>query len=457
MKSWLWVAFALSLGTSAWSQLTADRPDRVPNSALAADIDPAIAAVVAETKAFDNHAHPMLSPPDGRTDRNFDALPVDNMAPQTDPVAWRPDWPMLHDAWLALYGVDARAPLSPEDAKTLSSARAAVEANEGAHYSQWVLDKAGIAVMAANRVTMGTGVQPPRFLWVPYDDVLLFPLNNLGAEDTPDRKQFFALEEKLRSSYFAAAGVQRLPGTMDEYISKVVLPTLDRQKKGGAIAVKFELAYLRGLDIGNPSHAQASAVYAKYAAQRIPSPSEYKLLQDYLFRVIAKRCGALGMAVHFHGMSGGGRYFSIAGVDPLNLEPLLNDASLAGTNFVLLHGGWPFVREAGAMLQKPNFYLDISQQSLTIPARTLSSWLREWLELYPEKVLFATDGYPYSAALGWEEATWLAARNAREALGLALTGMQRDGEITPFRAAELARMVLYGNAGALYKLAPANK
>ncbi len=104
------------------------------------------------------------------------------------------------------------------------------------------------------------------------------------------------------------------------------------------------------------------------------------------------------------------------------------------------------------MLQKPTFYLDISQQALIIPARTLSTWLREWLELYPEKVLFATDGYPYSSAMGWEESTWLASHNARQALGLALTAMQRDGEISPQRAAQLARMVLHDNAATLYHL-----
>jgi predicted TIM-barrel fold metal-dependent hydrolase len=154
--------------------------------------------------------------------------------------------------------------------------------------------------------------------------------------------------------------------------------------------------------------------------------------------------------VHFHGMAGAGRYFSIAGANPLQLEPLLNDPRMKGTKFVLLHGGWPFVREAGAMLQKPNFYLDISQQALVIPAHTLAGWLREWLELNPEKVLFGTDGYPFSAELGWEESTWLAARNARQALGLALTAMERDGEISESRAEALARMVLRGNAEALY-------
>jgi len=416
------------------------------------DIDPAIARVIATTPAIDNHAHPMLSPPDDAADRNFDALPVDNMAPQTDPVAWRADWPAQHDAWLALYGFNGTPPLTPEQSKQLDDARARVKAREGARYSQYILDKSGIGIMLANRVSMGSGVQRPHFLWVPYDDALLFPLDNAALADTPDRAQFFPLEEKVFATYMKAAGLTKIPASLDEYIAKVVLPTLHRQKEDGAVAVKFELAYLRTLDIGNPTRAQAAEAYARFVVRGKVTAVEYKALQDYLFRIIAAECGKFGLAVHFHGMSGGGRYFSIAGVNPLNLEPLFNDPALKDTNFVMLHGGWPFVHEAGSLLQKPNVYLDISQQALSIPARTLSTWLREWLELYPEKVLFATDGYPFSASLGWEESTWLAARNAREALGLALTGMERDGEISPARAAELAHMVLHDNAVALYHL-----
>lgn len=231
-------------------------------------------------------------------------------------------------------------------------------------------------------------------------------------------------------------------------------PTLEREKAGGAVAVKFEVVYLRSFDFADVPREQAASAYTQYIGGGTPDPAAYKKLQDFLFRYIAGECGRLGLAVHLHGMAGGGRYFSVAGVNPMLLEPVLNDPRLKDTNFVLLHGGWPYVREAGALLQKPNFYLDMSQQALILPAHTLAGWLREWLETYPEKVFFGTDAYPYNAAMGWEESAWLAARNERLALGLALTGMQRDGEITPARAQELARMVLRGNAEALYKLPP---
>ena len=417
------------------------------------EVDPAIARVIADTPAIDNHAHPVLSPPAMAADRDFDALPVDNMEPDTDPLAWRPDYPPLADAWAALYGFSGHPPLTPAAAVGLESARARVRQREGEHYAEWVLSRAGIGTMLANRVRMGTGVEPPRFLWVPYDDTLLFPLTNSGlAAATPDRAQFFALEDKLRARYLADAGLTRMPATLDGYLQQLVTPTLERQKAGGAVAVKFEVAYLRDFDFRDTPREQAEAAYVQYAGGAVPDPAAYKKLQDFLFRYIAGECGRLGLAVHLHGMAGGGGYFSVAGVDPMLLEPVLNDPRLRHTNFVLLHGGWPYVREAGALLQKPNFYLDLSQQAIIFPAHTLAGWLREWLETYPEKVLFATDGYPFTSSLGWEEATWLAARNEREALGLALTGMEHDREITPTRAAELARMVLRGNAATLYHL-----
>ncbi len=421
------------------------------------DIDPALARVIAAVPAIDNHAHAVLPPPADRTDRGFDALPVDNMEPDTDTVAWRPDNPELPAAWAALWGVQATVPLTPEKAAELARARAAVKAREGARYPVWVQKQAGIATTLANRVEMGQrdkgGLAPPAFRWVPYADPLLFPLDNGGlAAGNPDRKLFFPLEEKLRARYLEAAGLARPPATLPEYLREVVTPTLERQKAGGALAEKFEIAYLRSFGFADPSEGEAERVYAKWVNKPSPDAADYRLLQDYLFRYIARECGRLGLAVHLHAMAGGGSYFSIAGDDPLLLEPLFNDPSLRGTRFVMLHGGWPFVREAGALLQKPNVYLDLSQETLAFTPRTLSVWLREWLETYPEKVLFGTDAYPYSDAMGWEESSWIAARNGRAALALALTGMMRDGEISRDRADAIARGVMHWNAATLYGL-----
>ncbi len=417
------------------------------------DIDPGISRVIAQTRAIDNHAHPVLLPPADKIDREFDALPVDNMEPETDTVAWRADNPQLPGAWKALWGFDGTAPPDAAGMKKLESARAAVKDREGARFDAWVLDRAGIETMLANRVAMGPGLEPPRFRWVPYADALLFPLNNVGmAEANPDRALFFPMEDKLRARYLAALGLSAVPTMLGAYLTEVVTPTLERQKAGGAVAEKFEVAYLRGFDFSDPPRAEADKMYARWVTSARPDAADYKVLQDFLFRYIAKECGRLDMPVHLHTMAGGGGYFGVGGGDPMLLEPLFNDARLRKTKFVILHGGWPFVREAGALLQKPYVYLDLSQETLTFTPRTLAGWLREWLETYPEKVLFGTDGYPYSDAMGWAESTWMAARNGRLALGLALTGMLRDGEVSRARAEAIAVEVLRGNGEKLYGL-----
>jgi uncharacterized protein len=416
-------------------------------------IDPAIAKEISTTLAIDNHAHPVLAPPHDRDDKDFDALPADAMEQQSDPVALRPDFYLLGAAWKALYGFNLPPPLDANGLRRLNEARTHAKAIHGEHYPEWVLHQAGIGTMLANRVTMGPGIEPPQFQWVPYADALIFPLDNSGmAAASPDRKQLFALEDLVRARYLKQVGRSAIPPTLDEYLQQVVTATLQKQKAGGAIAEKFELAYLRSFAFSDPPHAEVERIYLRWAGHANPDHQEYERLQSFLFRYVAMECGRLGIPVHLHAMGGLGRYFSIAGVNPLLLEPLFNDPRLRNTNFVLLHGGWPFVREAAALLQKPNVYVDLSLQSLTMTPHTQSQWLREWLEWEPEKVLFGTDAYPFSDELGWPESAWIASRNERDALGRALTGMLDDGEISRKRASELIRMVLRGNAEALYKL-----
>src|SRR3954465_1738468 len=79
-----------------------------PREAVApadADLEKEIAAI----RAIDNHAHPVrVTGPGEQPDRGFDALPVDNMEPSSDPVNLRPGAPAALDAARALYGTTDR-------------------------------------------------------------------------------------------------------------------------------------------------------------------------------------------------------------------------------------------------------------------------------------------------------------------------------------------------------------
>ncbi len=420
-------------------------------AAFAQSPDPALLAEINSIRAIDNHSHPpkLVSP--GEKDDEFDALPCDPLEPNDPPVAGRADQnPQVLAAYKALWGYKYND-MTPEHMKELLAAKQRVAAEQGDNYANWVLDRLGIDVEFANRIALGRGLKPPRFRWVPFDDALMLPLNNQHvAEENPDRRFFYSREEMLLKRYMKDSNVAAIPATLEEYLASVVTPTLERQKRDGAVAIKFEAAYLRTLDFEPASQTDASTIYNQFSRGTAPSKPEYLRLQDFLFHYIAREAGRLGLPVHIHTGAGCGGYFRLSGSNPLNLDAALTDPDLRKTNFVLIHGGWPFTKEMGFHLSRPNVYTDCSEMTWLISPRALSEVLRDWLEFYPEKVLFGTDLFPGPPELNWEEVGYVTTRTAREALAIALTGMMKDGEITRARASKLAHMVLRENAEKLY-------
>ena len=86
MRLQSWIRFGWWSGAAALlcSVASSQKKSAPGGHGIMRDIDPELWRVSAATQAFDNHAHPMLSRPEDAADRKFDALPVDNMAPQTD-------------------------------------------------------------------------------------------------------------------------------------------------------------------------------------------------------------------------------------------------------------------------------------------------------------------------------------------------------------------------------------
>src|SRR5262249_24283876 len=217
-------------------------------------------------------------------------------------------------------------------------------------------------------------------------------------------------EDKLLQRYLADLKVASLPTTLVAYVKTVVTPTLEAQRNGGCVAVKFEAAYLRALDFDDVPVATASGIYAQYAHGSVPSHADSKLLQDFLFRYIAPEAGRLGLAVHIHAFEGAGNFFRTDGADPLLLESVFNEAALRKTNFVIVHGGGVFASHAGAMLWKPNVYVDMSLMTVAYSSARLADILRDWLTEFPEKVLFGSDASALGPDMGWELTAWGGAR-----------------------------------------------
>jgi uncharacterized protein len=432
--------------------------------AAAQTADPALMAEINKIRAIDNHSHPPKVVATEEKDTEFDALPCDPLEPTEPNTITRPENPIYLEAWHALWGYQYKDK-TPEHIRELLDTKARIRREQGDDYPAWVLDKLGIETELANRIALGRGLTPPRFRWVAFDDALMTPLNGgeLAAEN-PDKKFFYSAEMQLLHRYMKELGIAALPATLAEYEKQIVTPELEKQKQAGAVAIKFEAAYLRPLDFEPAAtrlppaedEREAASVYAAFVRGGQPSAAKYLRLQNHLFRYIASEAARLGMPVHIHTGGGCGGYFDLTGSNPLLLETVFNDPRLRKTTFVMLHGGMgAYSRQLSPLLMKPNVYVDMSGNTWMVSTRRLSEVLRDWLEFYPEKVLYGTDLYPGAGEYDWEEIGWQMNQSARTALGIALTGMMNDGEISRERAIEIARMVLRGNAAKLYHFSDA--
>ena len=412
-------------------------------------VDSAVEAEIRQIKAIDNHAHPERVTGYGESDNDSDALPIEDLQDSQMPPPFRSGSSYFPEAWHALFGYDYND-TKPEHLRQLEQAKSDVAKKRGDQYPSWVLNQANTDIMLANRVAMGRGLPGDRFKWVPFFDMFLLPLNNdvMKARD-PDHKAFAAREEALLKRLLASEDSGALPGNLDDYLT-FITHVLETWKAGGAVALKSEFAYLRDLDFSNPQKENADRVYSIYVRGSEPTPEEYKIVQDFLFRYISREAGRMGMPIHIHCALGVNGYFREANANPIALESVFNDAALRKTKFVMLHGGWPFAREAAALILKPNVYVDFSALSyLTYPMEA-SKAIRLYLESSPEKVLYASDASPFKGDVGWEETAWLGSTKGRLALGIALTGMIEDGEITRDRAKDIAHLVMRENARQLY-------
>jgi len=416
---------------------------------LAQEPDAGLVRYINSIKAIDNHSH--ITALDRDHDKGYDQLRCDVLPPAAglSPANFRfnadQQW-----AYKTLYGFDAKTG-SAAEIKQVIQMEVAARKEHGANFYTWVMEKASLETAFANRTSIPPEMHAPQIRWVPYEDALLFPLNNDAAKAlNPDRRALFGMAEDLLHTYLHDAGVARVPATLDAYVNTIVHVSLQKQKSVGAVAVKFEAAYLRRLDFAPVPREEAARIYAKYVVAGNPTPTEYKSLQDYLFKQIALEAGRLGMAVHIHTGSGCGEFFDDSGADAMLLSQMFNDPDLRKTNFVVLHGNPPKERTVSALILKPNVFVDMSVLEFYWSPAELAKILRPWLEMMPEHVMFGSDAGPFGPGLDWEETILIASRNARRALAMVLSDMMRDGTITQDRAKEIAQRVLRGNAAQLY-------
>ncbi|MDP9161295.1 MAG: amidohydrolase family protein [Acidobacteriota bacterium] len=393
--------------------------------------------------AFDHHAHPGFS-----EDTDVDAMAS---PPGSTALRERDTNPELVAAAKALFGYPY-SDLSPEHSKWLVEKKTELKKKyPGAAYFDMILDKLNIEKSVANRAMMADYLNPKRFVWVFFADSFMWPFDNRQQRArNSDQEVFIPLQEKMLHRWMQQENVSKLPPTFSDYLSFVSRTLEDNQKKGG-IAMKFEVAYFRSTKFGDPGREQAEGVYKKFADGGVPSPEEYKIFQDYLFRYLIVEGGRLHLPVHIHSAVGIGDYFSLSESGIMNLENVLRDPRYSGTTFVMIHGGYPFEREAIWLAAAKNVYMESSYQELVMYPSEFKHSLKQWLETFPDKITFGTDCFPYNQILGAEESYWLGIQSTRQALAAALAEMVSMGEISESMALEMAKAYMHDTGLSIYQ------
>jgi uncharacterized protein len=391
---------------------------------------------------FDHHAHPGF----------FDAPDVDAMAapPGSAALRERDTNPELVAAAKALFGYPYND-LSPEHSKWLVQKKAELKKSRGNAYFSDILDKLNIERGVANRAMMVDYLDPKRFPWVFFADAFMWPFDNKReTARNPDEQVYIPLQEKMLHRWMKQENVDKLPADFAAYLSFVTRTLEDNQKKGG-IAMKFEVAYFRSAQFGDPTREQAEDVYLRFVNGGIPSEQEYRTFQDYIFRYLVREGGRLHLPVHIHSAVGIGDYFNLSEGNIFNLENILRDPRYSNTIFVMIHGGYPYEREAIWLAAAKNVYLDSSLMEILMYPSEFKHSIKQWLETFPDKITFGTDSFPYNETLGAEESYWLGVQSARTGLAAALAEMISEGEVNEAQALQMARGYLHDNAVSIYE------
>ena len=234
--------------------------------------------------------------------------------------------------------------------------------------------------------------------------------------------------------------------TLDQAVGDFVA-TVEGARDAGHVGLKSIVAYRTGLAVRETTRSEAAAAFGP-VKERAKREGRVRLadkpLNDYFVIRAFEIAERQALPVQFHTGFGDGDLDLLA-ANPLHLRPHIE--RYRRVPFVLLHAGYPYVRELGYLAAiYPNVHGDLG---LAVPyvAASIPAVLRDALALAPtSKLLFSTDAYSIP------DIFWIAVRWGRWGLGVVLAELIGLGALAPDEALDVAREILGGNAARLYGL-----
>ncbi|TBZ68518.1 amidohydrolase [Rhizobium leguminosarum bv. viciae] len=291
------------------------------------------------------------------------------------------------------------------------------------------------------------------------DGAGLEEINAFEKAIEPCRSHRIARIEAIQDEFFG------LDITFDEFEAKFsarLLDILDGVGNYGKKSVGMKSYLLPFIGLIRPLYDRGVAArswselrksYAKLSTMDREQAAEItKDLCRYTFTLTLEECLKRDLPMQIHTGDGEAPDVILRNQDPFYLEEVVRfdkDNMMRMPKIIPLHAGYPSVGKAAWLSHLyPNCYFELSIMTPFVH-QSLYERYKQVLEAVPiSKILFASDNYHVP------ELFWIAGRWGKRYLAQTLTDYVIGGSLTHDEAVEAARMILYKNNRALYKLEP---
>jgi glucuronate isomerase len=329
----------------------------------------------------------------------------------------------LLPAFRDLYGVDFDR-LSLEEARALDR-RISENYKDAGWISHVVTERANIELMF---------VDPP---WARLALKTYYPFEVLVFNVTSLVRGFHPSEfgEELDDPYAFARREGIGVRTLDDYL-ELLERLFQAAKSAGAVCLKSTLAYQRTLAFENVPRSRAESAFGRRRTEL--SAAEIRAFEDFILWRLAELSAKYELPFQFH--TGIARP---QGSNPMLLADLIE--ANPRTKFILMHGGYPWLGEAGVLAMKfsSNVWIDTTWLATVSPSAAKRAF-HEWLETIPsDRLMFGADSDFPEEIYG---STVLMRRCLAEVLAEKVEAHDLDED----EALRIGRQILRGNALKLF-------
>jgi uncharacterized protein len=244
------------------------------------------------------------------------------------------------------------------------------------------------------------------------------------------------------------APLKRSVTSLDEYL-QACRDLFAGLKDYGAVTFKDQSAYTRTIAYGNPTRAEAEAVFNWFMEdprRSVSYPDGQKPLGDYLFHEFMRMARDLDLPVQIHTGHMAGIRNDIAKTNAVGLTRLIE--LHRDVRFDLFHANWPYSGEWLYLAKNyPNVSLDFCWANIIDPIYS-QNLFKQALSSVPHGKIH---GYG-SDYLGSADRAWAHASIARDNIAIALAEMVEMDYLSLPEAKSVAYSWLFANANDFFRL-----